>query len=143
MSTCWSGLKGREVKPSDGEVVIQSEKGWAMPYDEDQLHLFWAPLARDSWRERMNIRTNSIGVIAQRVIANLRKNGCQVLAVKGHPGTPMIEIAYPTDELGNGTLELKEQVNGLRRRAYAARLGGCIVHWHEDLPQDDFERPAT
>ena len=27
----------------------------------------------------MNIRTNSIGIIAQRVIATLRKNGCQVL----------------------------------------------------------------
>ena len=47
-----SGIKGREVSRSDGEVVIQSEKGWAMPYDEDQLHLFWAPLARDSQGEK-------------------------------------------------------------------------------------------
>ena len=46
-----SGIKGREVSRCDGEVVIQSEKGWAMPYDEDQLHLFWAPLARDSQGE--------------------------------------------------------------------------------------------
>ena len=46
-----SGIKGREVSRSDGEVVIQSEKGWEMPYDEDQLHLFWAPLARDSQGE--------------------------------------------------------------------------------------------
>lgn len=46
-----SGLKGREVSRSDGEVVIQSEKGWAQPYDEDQLHLFWAPLTRDSQGE--------------------------------------------------------------------------------------------
>ena len=30
----------------------------------------------------MNIRTNSIGVIAQRVMAELRKSGCQVLTVK-------------------------------------------------------------
>ena len=87
----------------------------------------------------MNIRTNSIGVIAQRVIATLRKSGCQVLAVKAAQVRPMIEIAYPTDELKRDALELKEQVNGLRRRAYVARLGGCIVHWHEDLQQDDFE----
>ena len=46
-----SGIKGREVSRCDGEVVIQSEKGWAMPYDEDQLHLFWAPLTRDSQGE--------------------------------------------------------------------------------------------
>lgn len=47
-----SGIKGREVSRCDGEVVIQSEKGWAMPYDEDQLHLFWAPLNRDSQGEK-------------------------------------------------------------------------------------------
>ena len=43
-----SGIKGREVSRSDGEVVIENEKGLAQAYDEDQLHLFWAPLARDS-----------------------------------------------------------------------------------------------
>lgn len=47
-----SGIKGREVSRSDGEVVIQSEKGWAMPYDEDRLHLTWAPLNRDSQGEQ-------------------------------------------------------------------------------------------
>lgn len=47
-----SGLKGREVSRSDGEVVIQSEKGMAQAYDEDQLHLFWAPLNRDSQGEQ-------------------------------------------------------------------------------------------
>ena len=90
----------------------------------------------------MNIRTNSIGVIAQRVIATLRKNGCQVLAVKAAQVRPMIEIAYPTDELKRDALELKEQVNGLRRRAYAARLNGCIVHWREAATRDEFERTA-
>lgn len=87
----------------------------------------------------MNIRTNSIGVIAQRVMAELRKAGCQVLTVKGAPVRPMIEIAYPSPELKQGAIELNEQVNGLRRRAFAARLGGCVIHWHEELPQDDFE----
>lgn len=47
-----SGIKGREVSRSDGEVVIQSEKGWAMPYDEDRLHLTWAPLNSDSQGEQ-------------------------------------------------------------------------------------------
>lgn len=46
-----SGIKGREVSRSDGEVVIENEKGLAQAYDEDQLHLFWAPLARDSQGE--------------------------------------------------------------------------------------------
>lgn len=87
----------------------------------------------------MNIRTNSIGVIAQRVMAELRKAGCQVLTVKAAQVRPMIEIAYPSPELKQGAIELNEQVNGLRRRAFAARLGGCVIHWHEDLPQDDFE----
>ncbi|MGE6160593.1 hypothetical protein ACLHZ7_08760 [Aeromonas salmonicida] len=90
----------------------------------------------------MNIRTNSIGVIAQRVIATLRKSGCQVLAIKATQVRPMIEIAYPSPELKEGALELKEQVNGLRRRAYVARLGGCIVHWHEDPVREEFELTA-
>ncbi|MGY3943351.1 hypothetical protein [Aeromonas tecta] len=46
-----NGSKGREVSRCDGEVVIQADAGWAQPYDEDQLHLFWAPLARDSQGE--------------------------------------------------------------------------------------------
>ncbi|MGS3182322.1 hypothetical protein ACB288_00995 [Aeromonas taiwanensis] len=46
-----TGVKGREVSRSDGEVVIENEKGLAQAYDEDQLHLFWAPLNRDSQGE--------------------------------------------------------------------------------------------
>lgn len=91
----------------------------------------------------MNIRTNSIGVIAQRVMAELRKSGCQVLTVKAAKVRPMIEIAYPSPELKQGAIELKEQVNGLRRRAFAARLGGCVIHWHEEMPQDDFEQTGN
>ncbi|WP_429235838.1 hypothetical protein [Aeromonas salmonicida] len=87
----------------------------------------------------MNIRTNSLGVIAQRVIATLRKSGCQVLAVKAAQVRPMIEIAYPSHELQCNAIEIAEQVNGLRRRAYAARLGGCIIHWHEDPVREEFE----
>ncbi|MDM5141701.1 hypothetical protein OB959_18180 [Aeromonas bestiarum] len=46
-----SGLKGREVSRNDGEVVIENEKGMAQAYDEDKLHLTWAPLDRDSQGE--------------------------------------------------------------------------------------------
>ncbi|WP_071912758.1 hypothetical protein [Aeromonas sp. SCS5] len=47
-----SGRKGRVVEQSDGEVVMQDEKGWAQSYDEDRLHLSWAPLNSDSQGEQ-------------------------------------------------------------------------------------------
>ncbi|MGU5697900.1 hypothetical protein ACV1D9_12120 [Aeromonas allosaccharophila] len=47
-----SGRKGRVVEQSDGEVVIQDDKGWAQSYDEDRLHLTWAPLNSDSQGEQ-------------------------------------------------------------------------------------------
>lgn len=87
----------------------------------------------------MNIRTSNLGVIAQRVLTDLRKSGCQVLTVKVAQVRPMIEIAYPSPELQRDAIEIAEQVNGLRRRAFAARLGGCVIHWHEDLQRDNFE----
>lgn len=46
-----SGRKGRVVEQSDGEVVIQDEKGWAQSYDQDRLHLTWAQLNSDSQGE--------------------------------------------------------------------------------------------
>lgn len=47
-----SGRKGRVVEQSDGEVVMQDEKGWAQSYDEDRLHLSWAPLNSESQGEQ-------------------------------------------------------------------------------------------
>lgn len=90
----------------------------------------------------MNIQTTTIGIKAQRVACRLRKFGCQVLAIKSTPRRPLIEISYPTDELRQGAVEIIEQVDGLRRRAYAARLNGCIVHWREPATRDEFERTA-
>ncbi|WP_071912760.1 hypothetical protein [Aeromonas sp. SCS5] len=87
----------------------------------------------------MNIKTPSIWTKSHRIARNLRKLGCQILAIKSIHQRPIIEIAYPTDELKKDAIELNEQVNGLRRRAYAARLGGCIIHWHEEPSRDDFE----
>lgn len=47
-----SGRKGRVVEQSDGEVVMQDEKGWAQSYDQDRLHLSWAPLNSESQGEQ-------------------------------------------------------------------------------------------
>ncbi|WP_429235839.1 hypothetical protein [Aeromonas salmonicida] len=47
-----SGRKGREVSREDGEVVIEDEKLQCQSYDEDLLHLTWAPLNRDSQGEK-------------------------------------------------------------------------------------------
>ena len=46
-----SGIKGREVSRSDGEVVIQCDQGLTQSYEENWLHLTWAPLNRDSQGE--------------------------------------------------------------------------------------------
>jgi hypothetical protein len=46
-----NGSKGREVSRCDGEVVIQTDAGWAQSYDETALHLFWAQLNSDSQGE--------------------------------------------------------------------------------------------
>ena len=91
----------------------------------------------------MKIQTTHLGIKARIMASRLRKLGCQVLAIKSTPKRPLIEIAYPTDDLRKNAVEIIEQVDGLRRRAYAARENGCIVHWHEDLPQDDFELTGT
>lgn len=47
-----SGRKGRVVEQSDGEVVMQDEKGCAQSYDEDRLHLSWAQLNSESQGEQ-------------------------------------------------------------------------------------------
>lgn len=46
-----SGRKGRVVEQSDGEVVMEDEKLQRQSYDEDRLHLTWAPMNRDSQGE--------------------------------------------------------------------------------------------
>jgi hypothetical protein len=43
-----SGRNGRVVEQSDGEVVIEDEKLQRQSYDQDRLHLTWAPLNSDS-----------------------------------------------------------------------------------------------
>jgi hypothetical protein len=40
------------VEQSDGEVVIEDEKLQRQSYDQDRLHLTWAPLNSDSQGEQ-------------------------------------------------------------------------------------------
>jgi hypothetical protein len=47
-----SGRKGRVVEQSDGEVVIEDEKLQRQSYDQDRLHLTWAPMNSDSQGEQ-------------------------------------------------------------------------------------------
>lgn len=47
-----SGRKGRVVEQSDGEVVMEDERLQRQSYDEDRLHLSWAPLNSDSQGEQ-------------------------------------------------------------------------------------------
>lgn len=47
-----SGRNGRVIEQRDGEVVIQCELGSAQSYDQDRLHLTWAPLNSESQGEQ-------------------------------------------------------------------------------------------
>lgn len=47
-----SGRKGRVVEQSDGEVVMEDERLQRQSYDEDRLHLSWAPLNSESQGEQ-------------------------------------------------------------------------------------------
>lgn len=71
-----------------------------------------------------------------KALASLRQMGCTIRAVKVAPRRPVIEIDYAPDALRASAIEMISEVDGLRRRAYAARLCGALVHWSEpaDLP---------
>lgn len=68
--------------------------------------------------------------------ANLRiwlmEKGIEVLESKviGRCGMLTIARPLPADLAGNVTL-VHENVGGLTRRTWAARLGGCYVNWRE------------
>lgn len=47
-----SGRNGRVVEQNDGEVVMEDEKLQRQSYDEDRLHLSWAPLNSESQGEQ-------------------------------------------------------------------------------------------
>lgn len=71
-----------------------------------------------------------------KAVASLRQMGCTIRAVKAAPCRPVIEIDYAPSALRATAIDMIVEVDGLRRRAYAARLCGALVHWSEpaDLP---------
>lgn len=61
----------------------------------------------------------------------LRKMGCVICSVKRAPARPVIEIEYPSHQLRAMAVEMQTEVNGLKRRVYAAGLCGAMVYWQE------------
>ena len=78
----------------------------------------------------MNIRTNSIGVIAQRVMAELRKSGCQLLKLGLESGSQLV-----LDGLHKGIdLALVEQVlAALHQAGIATYVDGTGSKRRENL----------
>ena len=68
---------------------------------------------------------------AHRALRWLAEQGVNARAVKAAPRRPYIEIDTPCPALSESALEMTQTVNGLRRRVWAARLGGCVVTWAE------------
>lgn len=68
---------------------------------------------------------------AKRTVAWLAKRGVTATAIKVAPRRPYIEIDMPCPELQGRATEMVQQVNGLRRRVWAARVGDCVVTWNE------------
>lgn len=61
----------------------------------------------------------------------LARRGVTATAIKAAPRRPYIEVDAPCPELQAGALEITQTLGGLRRRIWAARLGGCIVTWND------------
>lgn len=68
---------------------------------------------------------------ARRALRWLASQGIEARAVKAAPRRPYIEIDTPCPALSQAAVEMTQTVNGLRRRVWAARLGGCVVTWAE------------
>lgn len=46
--------------------------------------------------------------------------------------TPVLAVSGPVpSELASHVMVITEKLNGLERRAWLARLGGCCIHWRE------------
>lgn len=62
----------------------------------------------------------------------LQEKGVAVLDSKIVNRTPVLSVAGPVPtELTSQVMVITEKLNGLERRAWLARLGGCCVHWRE------------
>ena len=62
----------------------------------------------------------------------LQEKGVAVLDSKFVNRTPVLSVSGPVPtELTSSVMVITEKMNGLERRAWLARLGGCCVHWRE------------
>lgn len=78
--------------------------------------------------DRINIRRSA---------AELREwligKGCQVLDSRIVGKSSVLAVSGPVpSELTSHVLVITEKLNGLERRAWLARLGGCCIHWREE-----------
>ena len=77
--------------------------------------------------ERITARAN-----AARLHQWLKEKGINVLESKVIGRCGMLTIAGPLPEdLADNVTLVHENVGGLTRRTWAARLGGCYVNWRE------------
>jgi hypothetical protein len=62
----------------------------------------------------------------------LQAKGISVIENRVVNKTPVLVVSGPVpSELTSHVLVITEKLNGLERRAWLARLGGCCIHWRE------------
>ena len=62
----------------------------------------------------------------------LQAKGISVIENRVVNITPVLAVTGPVpSELASHVMVITEKLNGLERRAWLARLGGCCIHWRE------------
>lgn len=62
----------------------------------------------------------------------LQAKGISVIENRVVNKTPVLSVSGPVpSELASHVMVITEKLNGLERRAWLARLGGCCLHWRE------------
>ena len=62
----------------------------------------------------------------------LQAKGISVIENRVVNKTPVLSVSGPVpSELASHVMVITEKLNGLERRAWLARLGGCCIHWRE------------
>ena len=62
----------------------------------------------------------------------LQGKGVSVVESRVVNKTPVLAVTGPVpSELASHVMVITEKLNGLERRAWLARLGGCCIHWRE------------
>ena len=78
--------------------------------------------------DRINIRRKA--AIMRRW---LQAKGISVIENRVVNKTPVLAVSGPVpSEMASHVMVITEKLNGLERRAWLARLGGCCIHWREE-----------